>query len=694
MRKDKKPLLIAAIFILTLFALNSCGGKETTEKTNWSASEIILPESFSIDSFSASGDVLTLEGYSDDGSLSIYYDTSDSSFRNGLSGQNKLATFTSPDFTYAVNGVYDGDAMSDIIITKLSKKGSEIVSYKASELFGVDMKSFGGDYASGEKVFRIIFAFGNDDGDYIVSNTGAAFIGKNGEVVLVESKKELTDARFSDRLFVSDVKTYEVDFMNGEFVEPEITPPDGYNFSLDGYDIASVSGGVVSGFSLVDSEYEKTDLFEVSFVGIPGKIVSAASVGEDIYLLTMDTFSIERSLWKVSRCEADEKLILTLGIIGYYGDPATNSAIAEFNRTNENYRIRIKQYQTSDRADYTAEVEAFEKELIKGEIPDIILISPEYADIENYEAKGVFAPLDNGDDLLISDGFTIPVVASVNTYLGRESDFPDRLTLEALLDKLYELDDDEALIYDMRFSELLNFSLYEFVKDGSVDFDSELFKRFATAYKELGDRYHSDAIETSDRFASLANGEVLLSRESLTPEILAKYKLQYGVSNIADLGGQSLSIKLSIGVSEKSPYRDGAFEFLKLRTSEKYLVSRFSEYFPVATRSALEAYIESKPAYIYMNGDSFTSSDTKPYGEYIETSGYLDALIDSVTSARRQTRREKLILNVIMEELGSWKSRGGELDKATEIITDRVTTLISEGGYGGDFTPKNGAYVP
>ncbi len=694
MRKRKNTAFITVmIFIIFTFsALSSCGKEEIqTEKTNYRASVVALPAGFTPDSLSGVGDVLTLDGYSDDGAARVRFDTSSGAFltEDVISGSGKrIAGFDSGDCAFVVESVGDGET-SDYLIKKLGKNGEVKREYSASELFGIDISAFGGDLISGEGVFSILFCASGGDYDYIVSNTGAVRADKNGGVILVESEKKLFSARLGEKLIVSDGSDCEVNFDRGELVKTDYEIPRGYVFSLEGYDLATLSGGIVCGYTLSDGEFVGKELFDATYVGIPGSPAAAVSVGDVIYILSFDLQSGENNLWRVEPCEEDERIILTLGVVAHHVDPMTSNAVAEFNRTNGGYRIKIRTYSSSDgRPTSKSEVDAVECGLISGDIPDIILISPEYADLENYASKGVFEPLDGfltdaeRANRLSGDKYTFPLEAEVRTLLGRRGDFPDRMELDAALDKLYSLPDDQALFFNMKFSELLTLSLGEFIdEDGTTNFDSELFRRFAAAFYELGDKYHSEAVVTNDRFASLANGEVLLSRESLLPAVFAKYSLKYGVDDITDVGypgGDLLTVLFSGGISAKSLHKDAAWEFLRLRVSDKYLFDRYSTYIPIATKSAFSKYVESKPKYMRLEGDSFISSDERPEGRYFDISAIMSEIEESILSARVQSRREKLILNVIVEELSEWKSRGGELDETIKVIDDRVSTIRNE----------------
>ena len=670
MRYGSKHIIPAVVIfvIFTILLLTGCGEEtNTVEKTNWSLEELSLPDDFSVDSMSVAGGTLTLSGWRDETPTELTLDLSDGSMSwsdaQQSDGWRTLNTFTSEKIKFVVEANREDGELAAMRLRRIDKNKTT-AEYDCGELFGVDIAGFGGNQSAGEGVFKILFAGELDNKLYVVSNTGAVRVGKN-ETVRVESATELTSARLKltqrdCRLIVSDAKNdYEVSFEPPELIG-------------------------------IDREPEKKPDFNPIELGIPGMITSTVTDGENFYLLSFDIFGQKESLWKVSPITgSDKRTILTLAVVACTPDDQTKNAVADFNRTNDNYRIKLKTYSDGSGSP-AAEAEAFSRDVISGEIPDIILISPEYSDVESLAAKGLFADLrgfmtDPERGNYTGGDFTAPLVAEVRALLGRSADFPDGLSAEVLLDKLGSLPEDQALTAATKFSELLRLSLDEFIdpETGETRFDSELFRRFAAAFRDFGNGYHSGAVTTSNRFEAFASGEVLLSHEPLDVSIIAKYRLLYGIDDLSIFGSAvggvpMLEVKVCAGISSKSE-KNGAWEFLKLRLSDAYSLNR-STAIPVATRSALAKYLDSIPRYIYIEGNLMTQSAEKldKPGGFELTDEIFGKIKAAVGSARAQTRLEKTLVNIIIEESDSWKKRGGDLDGAIKIIENRVTTIHSE----------------
>lgn len=667
--RNKHIILTAVLFVIfTILLLTGCEEeKDTVEKTNWALEEIPLPDDFSVDSMSVAGGTLTLDGWRGETKTELTLDLENGSMNwsdaQQSDGWRTLNTFTSGKLKLVVEANWEDGGLVEMRLRRVDKNKTT-AEYDCGELFGVDIAGFGGNSVSGEGVFKILFAGEVDNKLYVVSNTGAVRIGKGG-AIRVDSATELTSARLElaqldSKLIVSDAKNdYEV-----SFEPPELTE--------------------------IDRKPEEKPDFNPIELGIPGMVMSTVTDGENFYLLSLDIFVQKQSLWKVSpTAKPDERTILTLAVVACAPDDQTKNAVADFNRTNGNYRIRLKTYSDGSGSP-AAEAEAFSRDVISGDIPDIILISPEYSDVENLAAKGLFADLrglmtDQERENYTGGDFTAPLVAEIRALLGRSTDFPDGLSAEVLLDKLGSLPENQALTHATRFSELLRLSLDEFIdpKTGETRFDSELFRRFAATFRDLGNGYHCGAVTTSNRFEAFASGEVLLTHEPLDVSIIAKYRLMYGIDDLSIFGSAVggvplLEVKVCAGISSGAQ-KSGAWEFLKLRLSDAYSLNR-STAIPVATRSALAKYLDSIPRYIYIEGNLMTQSAEKldKPGGFELTVELFDKIKAAVDSAKQQTRLEKTLVNVIIEELDSWKKRGGDLNETIKIIENRVNTIYSE----------------
>lgn len=353
---------------------------------------------------------------------------------------------------------------------------------------------------------------------------------------------------------------------------------------------------------------------------------------------------------------------------------------------------------------------------MSGKLADILLINADTgADIMNYAEKGFFADMtplmdksgyDSGnilDSVKEMSGrdriYYLPLVTATSTLYDRAADFPDEMTLGTMLDKLENLGEDECLTHYMSFSKMLSLSLGEFIdyETGKTDFGNDLFRRFAEDYKKFGDGYRSDKVTEDNVFAALANNEVLLISRAPDAGIYAKCAANYGIDDLLsvgyptpDGGGTILTPKLIIAVSKDSSNPDAAFDFIRTRIEDRYILQNTSLTATV-TKSSLDKYLSSLPRWLYYGKYGLSRSKERldpetaernvgqDYFEYHLTDEKLDELRGDIQNARPVTPIERKIISIIMEELDVYKNREGmSLDEATRIIDDRVGILYNE----------------
>ena len=95
-------------------------------------------------------------------------------------------------------------------------------------------------------------------------------------------------------------------------------------------------------------------------------------------------------LTKKKGSEVPEQKILTYGTL--YLDYYVRKQIIEFNRTNQEYRIEVKEYVTEDGMEgYGSGQEKMNSDIVSGKGPDIIELSG--ANLRMYAAKGILEDL-------------------------------------------------------------------------------------------------------------------------------------------------------------------------------------------------------------------------------------------------------------------------------------------------------------
>ena len=169
-------------------------------------------------------------------------------------------------------------------------------------------------------------------------------------------------------------------------------------------------------------------------------------------------------LTKKKGSEVPEQKILTYGTL--YLDYYVRKQIIEFNRTNQEYRIEVKEYVTEDGMEgYGSGQEKMNSDIVSGKGPDIIELSG--ANLRMYAAKGILEdlyPYIDGDEEINREDYlpnvlkafevdgklyTLPSRFYINTVLAKESKVGDRrsITLSEVMELAKELPEG-AQIYE------------------------------------------------------------------------------------------------------------------------------------------------------------------------------------------------------------------------------------------------------
>ncbi len=194
------------------------------------------------------------------------------------------------------------------------------------------------------------------------------------------------------------------------------------------------------------------------------------------------------------------KTVLTFATMGLGSD--MRSSIIKFNKTNEKYRIEIKDYsEYSTEDDYEAGLTRLNTEILAGTVPDIIAVNG--IPIRQYGAKGVLEDLwpfiDNDPDIsrenLMERVFTAAEQEgklyqvfdsfSINTVIGSRQVVGDELgwTLEELKAALATMPEGCSIFGEsdtksgmLMYSLAMNVDAYVDWNSGECHFDSDEFK--------------------------------------------------------------------------------------------------------------------------------------------------------------------------------------------------------------------------
>ncbi len=289
-----------------------------------------------------------------------------------------------------------------------------------------------------------------------------------------------------------------------------------------------------------------------------------------------------------------QKKVITLAML--YMDYELKEDIIKFNKTNEEYRIKVKTYVDDSYSNYEDAITQFNTEIATGSMADIIII-PAYESIDyaNLAAKGVFADLNeffendpeikkddfitNVFDTLSIDGklYGIADSFSILSLVGKTEDVGDGdswtfADVKALMEK-----HPDAMLMDYITKEyaiqfLTRYSMDSFynVETGECSFNSqefidvlELANSFPTEYNWDEDTYESQP-------SKLRSGKVLLCDVYIYS--FDEYQLYEGLYNAdvnyigyptASGSGSVAQFNDIMTISAKSKNKDGAWEFIR-----------------------------------------------------------------------------------------------------------------------------------
>lgn len=358
--------------------------------------------------------------------------------------------------------------------------------------------------------------------------------------------------------------------------------------------------------------------------------------------------------------------------------------------------------------DYYVEVERFEDTLEyylgKGKRPDIIMFS-DHTELDEYVKKGAlvdFLPFFDNQNLYSLDGISQKVKellgnGDINHMYGMTGKFRLllRITGGSEYDengscfssqylKWYDAFLTEKEIAGMGSLENLLYANVGFFYDeesAKATFTSEEFKALMQKYKEVYSK-HNGSIEyssiMSERDSGIANG----------PRWYASYRYSGAVdpsvktAGIPGIDGNDyvyMRLENPMSILSTSDCQEAAFDFIMYYNSQYELLMKGDlegSYGKSGTTYAIFSAYEE-----YMNRDIYESE--KPYVtfdnvEYYFTDEQSATLKEHIMSAIPETKTQKVIYKMLMEEMEPYILGEKELDTVCNILQGRVELYLNE----------------
>lgn len=424
-------------------------------------------------------------------------------------------------------------------------------------------------------------------------------------------------------------------------------------------------------------------------------------------------------LTKKKGSEVPEQKILTYGTL--YLDYFVRKEIIEFNRTNQEYRIEIKEYITDDSAEgYGAGIEQMNADVISGKGPDIIELSN--ANMRMYAAKGILEDLYpymdaddeiNKEDYLENvrkayeiDGklYTMPSRFYVNTVLAKVSNVGERNSIT--LDEVMEIVDglpEGTKLYDyatkssiLMMNVMMNLEQYVNWDTGECKFnDGEFVKAL-----EFANRFDMDYKDDTSGLSTpekVQQNRVLMTQTSISSmQEYIMYEAMFGEpiafcgypTNL-DNGSFISNAGDTMAINAKSPYKEGAWQFIRqglTKEAQEGSAQGGDFGFPVM-KSALEKQFEEDMTEEYYEDVDGTKkrSEKTSWGYdnfsvriYAAKDYEVETIRKLIESTDRMYQYDEKMMEIITEETSAYFEGQKTAEETADIIQNRIQVYVNE----------------
>ncbi len=368
--------------------------------------------------------------------------------------------------------------------------------------------------------------------------------------------------------------------------------------------------------------------------------------------------------------------------------------IAEWNQSQDQYRIEILEYENSD----TGRAQ-LNNEILSGNAPDLFDLS--YINVSSFVSKGLLEDLRpyldreekiSEEDLLPgvlqtyeADGglygvmpeFRLEILAGKRDRVGNASDW----TVDRLCQMIEGLSPDEVLVEGFAPTGMLRAVLATDMEDfvnweeGTCSFDGEKFRKLLTTVNSIETVY----MEEKELTEGLQSGKVLLDRIYVTDlvEYVNSVKA-FGEEEISLLGFPSetggravLTARMPIGISRTCENKDGAWEFVRSLLEEDFQRKHVHFCLPVRQdilREEFERVMTQNPY-----GDAPEAKMWKP-----ATQEEVDALYNGLCRMKYSGIFDETVWNIVSEEAEAYFSGQKSVEAVMDVIQSRASLYVSE----------------
>lgn len=413
---------------------------------------------------------------------------------------------------------------------------------------------------------------------------------------------------------------------------------------------------------------------------------------------------------------AAKKVRLKLGCSG--ADPDFRKSIVDFNKSSDKIHIDLVEYAVDESG-----ISKFSSEIAKGNIPDMIYVSPEMP-IESYVSKGLFEdiePLFKKDPVIskgkylnnILDAYRVGgkmyfVTPGFNVcgLMGKAKDFKETkgLTIPQLEKMIEKKKADYKVALgvvnrEMILDWVMYYAMDTFVnwEKGTCSFDSDSFIDILRFAKKFPADIKYDTLDWDKYDAAVRSGDQLV-REVYYYDFYSYMVERYGYfgEEVVYMGypgdgknGPAIEDSLMLAMSHESGHKNECWEFMRTFYLDEYQNS-IETGFPIST-SALKAKADKS-----MNPETYTYLDEngKQVEEVIDNpeltlngksikipvpkQADIDAVMKTLKSLDCRARVDYNISNIVKEEVGAYFSGQKSAKETANVIQSRAKVYILE----------------
>ena len=407
-----------------------------------------------------------------------------------------------------------------------------------------------------------------------------------------------------------------------------------------------------------------------------------------------------------------EKTILTYGTL--YSDDRVIEKIIDFNKTNEKYRIEVKEYGIDDWEQAQVQMNA---DILSGNGPDIFSLSYG-ASIESYINKGVFEDLNQyleKDTLIKKEDYLENVLNAyevedklyaimpsftIGTIMGKSSLIGDResWTIQDLIAFAKEQPEGtkifEYATKDSILSTLLMYNVEEYIdyKTGECSFDSESFIQILEFANQFDKEFVWDENAPSTPSLIAENKLTLVNTNFSDVLSFQAYQKMFG-EEVTFIGYPTSEGKGSVlesngstlAINAKAKNKEGAWEFVRMFMLEDYQTS-LDWGFPILKSALEDNFLEA------MKEESWTdetgTEEVQPKTTwgfndfeveiYAATQEEVDEIRDLIMSIDKVSSYDQQIQSIVAEEAAAYFEGMKTAPEVATIIQSRIQIYVNE----------------